>query len=80
MIPVERDQLFVALTRPQIFARVTYTFFVINAVLAAELFLIFKWLWVLVPALILHEGSVLLPEGTVDYRYLVDPFTPLRAR
>lgn len=40
--PLERDRLFIALTRPQMFAGVTYSFFVINAVLAAELFLIFK--------------------------------------
>jgi type IV secretion system protein VirB3 len=59
MAPLEQDRLFVALTRPQMFAGVTYSFFVINAVLAAELFLIFKSLWVLVPALILHGIAAL---------------------
>jgi type IV secretion system protein VirB3 len=59
VIRIEQDRLFVALTRPQMFAGVTYSFFVINAVLAAELFLIFKSLWVLVPALILHGLAAL---------------------
>ncbi|MBT2134483.1 type IV secretion system protein VirB3 [Croceibacterium sp. LX-88] len=51
---LRRDTLFVALTRPQMFAGVTYSFFVINAVLAVELFLIFKSLWVLLAALLIH--------------------------
>ena len=59
MVRLEQDRLFVALTRPQMFAGVTYSFFVINAVLAAELFLIFKSLWVLLPALILHGIAAL---------------------
>ena len=59
MVQFERDRLFVALTRPQMFAGVTYSFFVINAVLAAELFLIFKSLWVLVPASTLHGIAAL---------------------
>ena len=37
---VERDQVFVALTRPQMFAGVTYSYFVANAVVATELFLV----------------------------------------
>jgi type IV secretion system protein VirB3 len=59
VVRLEQDRLFVALTRPQMFAGVTYSFFVINAVLAAELFLIFKSLWVLVPALLLHGAAML---------------------
>ncbi|MBK7162021.1 MAG: type IV secretion system protein VirB3 [Sphingomonadales bacterium] len=59
MAQLESDRLFVALTRPQMFAGVTYSFFVINGVLAAELFLILKSLWVLVPALILHGAAAL---------------------
>jgi type IV secretion system protein VirB3 len=51
---IERDPLFVALTRPQMFAGVTYSYFVANTVIATELFLIFRSLWVLVIALILH--------------------------
>jgi type IV secretion system protein VirB3 len=56
---LEQDRLFVALTRPQMFAGVTYSFFVINAVLAAELFLIFKSLWVLIPTIVLHGIAAL---------------------
>jgi type IV secretion system protein VirB3 len=59
LAPLERDRLFVAMTRPQMFAGVTYNFFVINAMLAAELFLVFKSLWVLGPALILHGAAAL---------------------
>ena len=44
---LERDTLFVALTRPQMFAGVTYCYFIANAVIATELFLIFKSIWVL---------------------------------
>ena len=57
---LDRDQLFVALTRPQMFAGVTYSYFVANAVLATELFLIFRSLWVLVAALVIHLAGVLL--------------------
>ncbi|GGD53826.1 type VI secretion protein [Erythrobacter arachoides] len=48
------DTLFVALTRPQMFAGVTYSYFVINAVVAVELFLVFKSFWVLLAALVIH--------------------------
>jgi type IV secretion system protein VirB3 len=57
---LHRDRLFVALTRPQMFAGVTYSYFIINFVGAAELFLIFRSIWVVVPALILHGLGVLL--------------------
>jgi type IV secretion system protein VirB3 len=56
----ERDTLFVALTRPQMFAGVTYSLFVANVVIATELFLIFKSLWVIAAALLLHGAGVLL--------------------
>ena len=36
---LERDPLFVALTRPQMFAGVTYSFFVLNAAVTTEAFL-----------------------------------------
>ena len=39
--------MFVALTRPQMFAGVTYSYFVVNGVIATELFLIFQSIWVL---------------------------------
>jgi type IV secretion system protein VirB3 len=57
---LERDTLFVALTRPQMFAGVTYSFFIANAVLATELFLVFKSIWVLAAALVVHVVGVLL--------------------
>ena len=57
---LERDTLFVALTRPQMFAGVTYSYFIANAVIATELFLIFKSIWVLAVALIVHLVGVLL--------------------
>ena len=57
---LERDSCFVALTRPQMFAGVTYSFFVANVVVATELFLIFKSIWVIAVALLLHGAGVLL--------------------
>jgi type IV secretion system protein VirB3 len=56
---LRRDTLFVALTRPQMFAGVTYSFFVINAVIAVELFLIFKSFWVLMACAIIHLAGML---------------------
>jgi type IV secretion system protein VirB3 len=57
---LRRDTLFTALTRPQMFAGVTYSFFVINSVLAVELFLIFKTLEVLLTSALLHLVGVIL--------------------
>lgn len=57
---IERDTCFVALTRPQMFAGVTYSLFVTNAVLATELFLVFKSVWVILVALLFHGVSMLL--------------------
>lgn len=57
---LERDICFVALTRPQMFAGVTYSLFVANVVVATELFLIFKSIWVVGLALLLHAVAVLL--------------------
>lgn len=57
---LDRDQLFVALTRPQMFAGVTYSYFVLNAVLATELFLIFKSAWVMLGAVVIHLIGTLL--------------------
>ena len=56
---IERDTCFVALTRPQIFAGVTYSYFVANVVIATELFLIFKAVWVVAVALLIHGIGVL---------------------
>ena len=57
---IERDTLFVALTRPQMFAGVTYSYFIANAVIATELFLIFKSVWALAVALIVHVVGVIM--------------------
>lgn len=56
---LNRSTVFVALTRPQMFAGVTYSFFVLNAVLAAELFLIFKSFWAIAVAGLVHLVGVL---------------------
>ncbi|SEK00208.1 type IV secretion system protein VirB3 [Sphingomonas sp. OV641] len=60
MSEIERDQLFVALTRPQMFAGVTYSYFTANAVIATELFLIFRTPWVIAAALVIHLVGVVL--------------------
>ncbi|MEI6486997.1 MAG: VirB3 family type IV secretion system protein [Sphingomonadales bacterium] len=60
MSQIARDRLFVALTRPQMFAGVTYSYFVINVIVSAEAFLIFRSLWALVPALIIHGVGMLI--------------------
>ncbi len=57
---LRRDTLFVALTRPQMFAGVTYSFFILNGIVAAELFLLFKSLWVIALAIVLHGVAALL--------------------
>ena len=57
---LDRAPLFTALTRPQMFAGVTYSYFIINAVIAAELFLVFRSIWVLPLALIIHGVGMLL--------------------
>ena len=49
-----------ALTRPQMFAGVTYTYFVANAVIAAEVFLMFKSIWTLAIAAAIHFVGVIL--------------------
>jgi type IV secretion system protein VirB3 len=56
---LNRSTVFVALTRPQMFAGVTYSYFVMNAVLAAELFLIFKSFWAIAVAGLVHLVGVL---------------------
>lgn len=48
------DPLFRALARPQMVAGVTYSFFVLNGIVAAELFLVFKNLFALAPSFALH--------------------------
>lgn len=53
-IALNREPVFTALTRPQMFAGVTYTFFVINALVTMELFLVTGSFWALAVALSLH--------------------------
>lgn len=60
MSELRRDVLFVGLTRPQMFAGVSYSFFVLNSVLAAELFIIFRSLWSLLIPLAVHFVGVLM--------------------
>lgn len=57
---LNRATVFAALTRPQMFAGVTYTWFVANGVLGAELFLIFKSFWVVPITLVVHIVGALL--------------------
>jgi type IV secretion system protein VirB3 len=57
--PLQRSTVFLALTRPQMFAGVTYTFFIANVMLAAELFLIFKAFWVIGISLLMHGVGTL---------------------
>lgn len=54
-----RDPLFVALTRPQMFAGVTFSFFIINLVVSTELFLIMRSTWVVLAALLVHLIGVI---------------------
>lgn len=56
---LDRDILFVALTRPQMLLGVTYAYAVVNAIVTTELFLIFKSPWVLAVALIAHVVGAL---------------------
>ena len=57
---INPTKCFKALTRPQMFAGVTYTFFVINVVIAVEFFLIFRAWWVLLIALALHAFGAIV--------------------
>jgi type IV secretion system protein VirB3 len=56
---LDRDRVFIALTRPQMFAGVTYSFFVINIILSVEGFLLFRSPWVLALAGAVHLAGVL---------------------
>lgn len=49
-----RHPLFTALTRPQMFAGVTYSFFVLNGVVTTEAFLVTGSFWALAIALLVH--------------------------
>ena len=57
MSGLDRDVVFVALTRPQTFAGVTYGVVVANVVVTTELFLLFKSPWVLAAAGVFHVAA-----------------------
>ncbi len=54
MASLNASPVFRALTQPQMFAGVTYSFFIINLVVTTELFLITRSAWSLLAALIVH--------------------------
>ncbi len=54
---LDRDPVIGALTRPQMFAGVTYSFFVLNGTVTAELFLVTRSLWVIAAALVIHMAG-----------------------
>lgn len=51
---LDRDILFVGLTRPQMLLGVTYPYAIANAIVTTELFLVFRSVWVLVGAVVVH--------------------------
>ena len=57
--PLVRVPVFRALTQPQMFAGVTYSFFILNGVITAEAFLITHNFWALAVALVLHAAGYL---------------------
>jgi len=67
MIQLTREPVFTALTRPQMFAGVTYNVFLINALISMQLFLITKSFWVIPVALLLHAlaGALSLREPRI---------------
>lgn len=49
-----RTPIFRALTQPQMFAGVTYSYFVVNGVVTTEAFLVSRSFWALVVAVVMH--------------------------
>ena len=54
MAELIRSPVFKALTQPQMFAGVTYSYFIINAVVTTEAFLITRSFWAFAIALVVH--------------------------
>jgi len=54
MTDLVRTPIFKALTQPQMFAGVTYSYFIINGVITTEAFLITRSFWALIIAAIVH--------------------------
>jgi type IV secretion system protein VirB3 len=59
MAELARIPVFRALTQPQMFAGVTYSFFIINAVIATEAFLITRSFWAIGIAAAAHMAGYL---------------------
>lgn len=57
MADLAQAPVFRALTQPQMFAGVTYSFFVINGVVTTEAFLITRAVWALGLALAIHMAG-----------------------
>ncbi|WP_294328991.1 VirB3 family type IV secretion system protein [uncultured Sphingomonas sp.] len=60
LMPLDRCTVFIALTRPQMFAGVTYSLFIVNAILAAELFLLTRSVLTIAVAVALHLAGAVL--------------------
>lgn len=56
---LSRTPVFRALTRPQMFAGVTYSFFIINAAVTTEAFLITRSFLALIVAVVVHGAGYL---------------------
>jgi type IV secretion system protein VirB3 len=54
MSALNRTPLFRALAQPQMFAGVTYSYFIINAVVTTEIFLMTRSFWAVPAALLIH--------------------------
>ncbi len=59
MSDLTRPQIFRALTQPQMFAGVTYSFFILNGVITTEAFLITRNFWTLLLAVGIHAVGYL---------------------
>ena len=57
MADLVRTPIFRALTQPQMFAGVTYSFFIVNGVVTTEAFLISRSFWALGIALAMHVAG-----------------------
>ncbi len=55
MAELSRTPVFRALTQPQTFAGVSYSFFVINLVVSTEIFLVTRSFWALLAPVALHS-------------------------
>jgi type IV secretion system protein VirB3 len=54
MTDLVKSPVFKALTQPQMFAGVTYSYFIINAVVTTEVFLITRSFWAFAVSLVIH--------------------------